>query len=303
MPSFPTRHFELPPWQQAAAESWFERGERAPRPPRAASSVLLLRDARDGAEVFLRYRRGESPLGKIAFPGGSLEDADSGAAPWYGPSPSDWARALGMDDPLQARRHVVAAIRELFEETGVLLAGPDAATLLESNRGPEWMAAREGLASGEKSFPEALARRGLGLRTDLLRPLSHWETADFALRRFDTRYFAAVQPLGQETSLLQSKGVWGQWCVAAREAERQHTTALGDEVGQPDTVGLTLDQLTVPAVLLMIEKLSKARGCIAYLAHRRPNAVYQPELVQIDGKYVLQVSGSDAPEGSGQRGR
>ncbi|WP_066296565.1 NUDIX hydrolase [Arthrobacter luteolus] len=303
MPSFPTRYFQLPPWQEAAAESWFERGETAPRKPRPASSVLLLRDSREGAETFLRYRGGESPLGKIAFPGGSLEPADDDPVAWYGPSPSDWAKALGMDDPQQARRHVVAAIRELFEETGVLLAGPDSSTLLESNRGPDWMAARVGIAAGEKSFPELLSRRGLGLRTDLLRALSNWRTADFALRRFDTRYFAAVQPIGQETSLLEGKGVWGQWCVAAREAERQNTTGLGDEVGQPDTVGLTLEQLTVPAVLLMIEKLAKARGCIAYLAHRRPTAVYQPELVEADGKYVLQVTGTDTAEGSGQRGR
>jgi len=265
--------------------------------------VLLLRDSRDGAETFLRYRRGESPLGKIAFPGGSVETADDDAVTWYGPTPSEWAKVLGMDDPQEARRHVVAAIRELFEETGVLLAGPDSSTLLESNRGLDWMAARVGIAAGEKSFPELLTRRGLGLRTDLLRPLSNWRTADFALRRFDTRYFAAVQPIGQETSLLEGKGVWGEWCIAAHEAERQNTTALGDEVGQPDTVGLTLAQLTVPAVLLMIEKLAKARGCIAYLAHRRPTSVYQPELVETDGKYVLQVTVSDTAEGSGQRGR
>ena len=293
----------LPPWQEAAAQSWFERGETAPRKPRQASSVLLLRDSREGAETFLRYRAGESPLGKIAFPGGSVEATDDDPVTWFGPTPPEWAKVLGMDDAQEAKRHVVAAIRELFEETGVLLAGPDSSTLLESNRGPDWMAARVGIATGEKSFSELLARRGLGLRTDLLRPLSNWRTADFALRRFDTRYFAAVQPIGQETSLLEGKGIWGEWRTAVHELERQDTTALGDEVGQPDTVGLTLAQLTVPAVLLMIEKLAKARGCIAYLAHRRPTAVYQPELVESDGNYVLRVTVSDTAEGSGQRGR
>lgn len=303
LPSVSTRHFQLPPWQQGAAQSWFERGEGTPRKPRAASSVLLLRDSRQGAETYLRYRRGESPLGKIAFPGGSLEAADDDPVAWYGPVPAEWARMLGMDDPQQARRHVVAAVRELFEETGVLLAGPDEATLLESNRGADWMAAREGIASGELSLPQLLSKRGLGLRSDLLRPLTHWLTADFALRRFDTRYFAAVQPLGQDTSLLESKGVWGQWRVASDEIERAATSELGDEVGQPDTVGLTLEQLTVPGVLLMIEKLAKARGCIAYLAHRRANDVFQPQLIDAGGAYVLQVSTVDAAEGCGQRGR
>ena len=122
------------------------------------------------------------------------------------------------------------------------------------------------IAARDTSFLELLTRRGLGLRTDLLRPLSNWQTADFALRRFDTRYFAAVQPMGQETSLLEGKGSWGQWRSAAAEIAARDTTALGDEIGLPDTVGLTLGELTVPPVELMLEKLASARGCIAYLA-------------------------------------
>jgi 8-oxo-dGTP pyrophosphatase MutT (NUDIX family) len=266
--------------------------------------VVLVRDAPRGTETYLAYRRGESPLGKVAFPGGSLEEGDDGsAAAWYGPSPAAWAKALGIDDPRLARRHVVAAIRELFEETGILLAGPDESTLLEANRGPEWMAARAGIASGDESFLDLLSRRGLGLRTDLLRPLSNWQTADFALRRFDTRYFAAVQPIGQETSLLDGKGSWGQWRSAAAEIAARETTALGDEIGVPDTTGLTLGELTVPQVELVLEKLASARGCIAYLASRRPAKVFQPELVQADGGYWLSVQLSGVGEGSAQRGR
>ena len=304
MPNSSVRLFPVPPYLRGAAESWLEHGDRTPRKPRLASSVVLVRDAPRGTETYLAYRRGESPLGKVAFPGGSIDENDDGSsAAWYGPSAVAWAKSLGIDDPRLARRHVVAAIRELFEETGILLAGPDESTLLEANRGPEWMAARSGIASGELSFLDLLSRRGLGLRTDLLRPLSNWQTADFALRRFDTRYFAAVQPLGQETSLLETKGVWGQWRAAAVEMERAGTAALGDEVAQPDTEGLTLEQLTVPAVALMIEKLAKARGCIAYLAHRRANEVFQPELVETDGRYALRVTAVDSAEGSGHRGR
>ena len=263
-----------------------------------------MRDAPRGAETYLSYRRGESPLGKVAFPGGSIEKDDDGTSiPWYGPTPAAWAKALGIDDPRLARRHVTAAIRELFEETGILLAGPDESTLLEANRGPEWMAARTAIAARDASFLALLARRGLGLRTDLLRPLSNWQTADFALRRFDTRYFAAVQPLGQETSLLDGKVGWGQWRSAAAEIDARGTTALGDEIGLPDTVGLTLGELTVPQVELILEKLASARGCIAYLASRRPAAVYQPELVQEAGEYWLAVQLSGVGAGSAQRGR
>lgn len=266
--------------------------------------MVLVRDAPRGTETYLTYRGGESPLGKVAFPGGSIEEGDDGtSAAWYGPAPAAWAKSLGIDDPQLARRHVVAAIRELFEETGILLAGPDESTLLEANRGPEWMAARTAIAGRDTLFLELLSRRGLGLRTDLLRPLSNWQTADFALRRFDTRYFAAVQPVGQETSLLEGKGIWGQWRHAAAEIEARDTPSLGDEIGRPDTVGLTLGELTVPQVELILEKLASARGCIAYLASRRPAAVFQPELVQRDGGYWLAVTLSGVAEGSAQRGR
>lgn len=303
MPNSSVRLFPVPPYLRGAAESWLEHGDRTPRKPRLASSVVLVRDAPRGTETYLTYRRGESPLGKVAFPGGSIEENDDDASAWYGPTPAAWAKAMGIDDPRLARRHVVAAIRELFEETGILLAGPDESTLLEANRGPEWMAARSAIAAGDASFLNQLSRRGLGLRTDLLRPLSNWQTADFALRRFDTRYFAVVQPVGQETSLLEGKGNWGQWRSAAAEIEARATASLGNDIGLPDTVGLTLGELTVPQVELVLEKLASARGCIAYLASRRPAAVFQPELVQDDGGYWLAVRLSGVGEGSAQRGR
>ena len=303
LPNSSVRLFPVPPYLRGAAESWFEHGDRTPRKPRLASSVVLVRDSPRGTETYLAYRRGESPLGRVAFPGGSIDPGDDDAATWYGPAPAVWAKTMGIDDARLARRHVVAAIRELFEETGILLAGPDESTLLEANRGPEWMAARAAIASGDASFLDLLTRRGLGLRTDLLRPLSNWQTADFALRRFDTRYFAVVQPLGQEASLLEGKGSWGQWRSAAAETANRDTTALGDEIGLPDTTGLTLAELTVPQVELVLEKLARARGCIAYLTSRRPAAVFQPELVQADGDYWLAVQLSGVTEGSAQRGR
>ncbi len=271
--------------------------------PRPASSVVLIRDAPVGTEVYLSYRRGESPLGIVAFPGGSVEEHDDDDITWFGPTPAQWAGMLATGDHHVARRFVVTAIRELFEETGVLLAGPDASSLVEGTRHPDWMKAREAIAVGDKTFAEILTKRGLGLRTDLIKPLSAWLSPDFAHRRFDTRYFAAAQPVNQEPTLLESKGVWGEWRWSAEEVRQRDTTALGDHIGQPNTIGRTLGELTVPAVELILEKIGSSRGCIAYLSHKRPMTIFAPRLVELEGEPRIQVECSTATEGSEQRGR
>ncbi|WP_240630361.1 NUDIX hydrolase [Specibacter cremeus] len=299
-----TRRFPLQPSQLEAARTWAEFGERTPSAPRYASSVVLLKDSAAGPQTFLTYRPGDSPLGTVAFPGGTVEPADDDVAAWLGPSPAQWAKALGMDDVVLARRHVVAAIRETFEETGILLAGPDASSLVESVTGPEWMKARESIATQEKTFAQLLERRGLALRTDLLKPLVHWRSPDFSHRRFDTRYFAAAQPVDQAPQVLATKGVWGRWASAAEVLADRDGTVLGDEVGQPNTVGRTLGELTVPGVEVILEKLSKSRGCIAYLNHKRPQNGYQPALVQDDdGTFWLEVATGPASEGAVSRER
>ncbi|WP_369045339.1 NUDIX hydrolase [Sinomonas sp. P10A9] len=292
MPTSLKRRFTLPKRMQGAARSWLEEADRVPRKPRLASSVALVRDAPDGTETWLSYRGGESPLGVVGFPGGSAENADQDTFDWFGPSVGQWAEILGTEDYALARLHVVAAIRELFEETGVLLAGSDESVVVEGTTSAEWVRAREALARQDISFADLLAKRGLGLRTDLLRSLVHWVTPDFAHRRFDTRYFAATLPVGQTPTLLPSKGVWGQW-VSAREvmAERD-TSALGDVIGEADTRGLALPELLVPATEIILAKMGKAKGCIAYLSVKRSNHLYQAHLVEEDGQLYLEV---DAP--------
>lgn len=294
----------MPPDQRGAAQSWVEHGERTPLAARPASSVVLLRDRAIGTETYLSYRRGESPLGVVGFPGGSVDESDDDDVRWFGPSPSLWAKTLGMEDHRAARRHVLCAIRELFEETGVLLAGPDASSLVEGTQAKEWMRAREAINEGECRFADILGRRGLGVRTDLIKPLSHWLTPDFAHRRFDTHYFAAAQPVNQEPSILDSKGVWGGWRWAAREIAERDTTRLGDEIGQQNSVGRTLSDLAVPAVEVILEKIGSSRGCVAYLSHKRPVKVYHPHLAEQEGTLMLEVECPRLTEGgSAQRGR
>ena len=298
------RIFPLNNDQREAAQAWVDFGERTPSKPRSASSVVLLKDNPGGVQTFMTYRRGGSPLGLVAFPGGTIGAADDDVTDWVGPSPVQWAKSLGITDVALAKRHVVAAIRETFEETGILLAGPDASSLVEGVSGPEWMKAREAIAVQDVSFASLLERRGLGLRTDLLKPLSHWLSPDFAHRRFDARYFAAARPVNQEPQLLSSKGEWGRWVCAADLLAARTTSALGDEIGLDTTKGLTLGELVVPGVEIILEKLGAARGCIAYLNHKRPINEYRPLLVTAaDGTLELEVQATPASEGAACRER
>ncbi|WP_417219956.1 NUDIX hydrolase [Arthrobacter sp.] len=298
------RLFPLPPSQSGAAESWTTYGTRTPRAARKASSVVLLRDSPRGVQTYLGYRPGVSPLGTVAFPGGSFEAEDDDLTGWFGPSVGWWAERLGILDHRLARSHIVCAVRELFEETGILLAGADELSIVENCTTEEWMQVREDVAGQDVAFTAMLAKRGLGLRTDLLRPLSHWISPDFAHRRFDTRYFAAALPPQQEATLLRGKGIWAAWKSAVDVLGERNTTALGDEVDQEDTRGLELSRITTPAVEFILEKISTTRGCVAYLSHRRPVKSYHPKLVTVDGNYYLDVSISTASEGgAAARGR
>ncbi len=298
------RLFPLNPDQREAALAWVEVGEHIPSRPRQASSVVLLKDSPAGLQTFLTYRSGGSPLGPVAFPGGTLEPADDDVMDWVGPSPAVWAEKLGTDDIGLAKRHVVAAIRELFEETGILLAGADASSLVEGNSGSEWMRARVAIATQETTFGTLLERYGLALRTDLLKSLSHWTSPDFAHRRFDTRYFAAANPVNQEPSLLDNKGIWGRWATAAEVLQDRGSSALGDEIALPDTQGVVFGELVVPSVEIILEKISAARGCIAYLNHKRAINEYQPKLVTgADSSFSLEVLTAPASEGGPCRER
>ncbi len=177
----------------------FARGDKTPTAPRHASTVILLRDAAAGPEAYLLRRvKGMAFAGGMhVFPGGSVDPEDERAdIGWAGPSAAQWGRWFGADEPL-ARALVCAAVRETFEECGVLLAGPSEHELLADVSSDEWEAERVALEAREQSLSDLLARRGLVLRSDLLRPFAHWITPEVEPKRFDTRFFLAEMPAGQ----------------------------------------------------------------------------------------------------------
>lgn len=175
------------------------RGELTPVPARPAATVLLLRDGDAGPEVFLLRRRRSMAFagGAHAYPGGSVDPRDGVAG----------------DDP--GALAVLAALRELFEEAGVLLAGPDEESLVADVTGEDWEADRRALVARELSFSAFLARRGLLPRGDLLRPWARWITPEFESRRYDTWFFAAALPPGQRTRNASTEADHAAWLPPA----------------------------------------------------------------------------------------
>jgi 8-oxo-dGTP pyrophosphatase MutT (NUDIX family) len=164
---------------------------------------MLLRRGPDGAglEVYMLRRKPSMAFapGAMVFPGGSVDprDADEQVA-WTGPDAAEWGRIFDAP-PRLARALVCAAVRETFEESGVLLAGESAGSMVADTTSDDWEADRRALLDHSISLAELLSRRGLVLRADLLRPWSRWITPVIEPRRFDARFFAAALPAGQRT--------------------------------------------------------------------------------------------------------
>jgi len=176
-------------------------GERLPAQPRDAATVMLLRSSDDGVEVYMLRRQASMAFapGAYVFPGGSVDarDAEEQVA-WAGPDAAEWGRIFDAP-PSLARALVCAAVRETFEESGVLLAGESADSVVADTTSDAFEADRHALLDRSLSLAELLARRNLVLRADLLRPWSRWITPVIEPRRFDTRFFAAELPAGQRT--------------------------------------------------------------------------------------------------------
>lgn len=193
-------------------------GAESVAPLRDAATVVLVRDGGDtgsgGIEVFLQRRVKQMAFagGMTVFPGGGVDprDADADLA-WSGPDPVWWAQQFDTTDEL-GQALVCAAVRETFEECGVLLATrsdgsfADPTTLRDERRK---------LVDKTISFAEFLRAHDLTLRADLLRPLAHWITPKNEKRRYDTRFFLAAMPEGQIADDATSEADVARWVGAA----------------------------------------------------------------------------------------
>lgn len=256
-------------------------GQAEPVTPRDAATVMLLRAPAHGGPGFEVYMLRRKPSmafapGANVFPGGSvdLRDADEAVA-WAGPSAVAWGKVLDAPPEL-ARALVCAAVRETFEESGVLLAGLSADSVVADTTGEDWEADRRGLLDRSQSLAELLARRGLILRSDLLRPWARWITPAVEPRRYDTRFFAAALPPGQ----------WARDVGGEAAAVRWITPAAALEAGRAREI-----ELWLPTAITLAE-LADHADIAGVLGAERTVTPLLPELVEADDGVWLSIPGS-----------
>lgn len=156
----------------------------------------------------------------------------------------------------------------------MLLAGPDADSVVGDVSGLQWQGEREALLSREVSLAQMLIRHGLVLRSDLLRARAHWISPEFLPKRYDTRFFAALLPDGQIAD---------------------DRTSEADQAGWADPARLLLDYADGSALMLeptvvCVEQIAAAPSAAQFLAAEVPMVPITPVLVQTDEAMLIRCA-------------
>ncbi|OGB25561.1 MAG: hypothetical protein A3I66_23250 [Burkholderiales bacterium RIFCSPLOWO2_02_FULL_57_36] len=266
---------------------------------RPAATLVLVRDAEHGMEVFMMQRTHQAAFvpGGYVFPGGALDATDH--SPCFGAhcmslDDRGASRLLGMEQ--EGLAYWVAAIRECFEESGLLFAyGKDGALIdLTGPRGAAFSAFRQRVAAGELAFDALCDAHDLTLALDRIAYFGHWITPMGAPRRFDTRFFVAVAPEEQSASHDNNETIANAWMRPADVLERHRT-------GQIDMMFATVKT---------VEMLARFAGTDMLMKHiRNVDAIptYIPRVstsrsgrkVLIQGDYAYAEVGKLDPHGKG----
>jgi len=233
----------------------------AVKPPRPASTILLLRDSvsANEIEVFMMVRHYEIDFnsGALVFPGGSVDAGD---------------KDIAAKPELRAGGDFrIAAIRETFEESGILLARPRGSdALIDAKRASEISSAhRTALCESKISFAQILADHQMMLALDLLVPYAHWITPEGMPKRFDTWFFLAAAPhehIGAHDGKESTDSIW----VSPREALEGGesgrfklpfpTTRNLIRLGKHATVQSALDDSRGKSVVTVMPVMTKLNG-------------------------------------------
>jgi 8-oxo-dGTP pyrophosphatase MutT (NUDIX family) len=190
-----------------------------------SATVLLLRDSPAGLEVFMvvRHHKIDAFSGALVFPGGKLDAAD------HDSRLATMCRNGPHIEPMMRAFHI-AAIREAFEECGVLLARPKGTQhLIDATRLEALSSYRQALLNDEIDMAELCRTEQLELATDLLQHYAHWITPKTRPRIFDTHFFLAPAPAGQLALHDGSESLDSMWITPQRaldEAARGKLTVV-----------------------------------------------------------------------------
>jgi 8-oxo-dGTP pyrophosphatase MutT (NUDIX family) len=240
--------------------------------PAPAATVIVLRDVAAGIQIFMVRRHTGSAFmpGADVFPGGRVDEGDREAAAerWC----DGIAQAAAHLDDMHRHAAVayhVAAVRELFEEAGILLARDRQGQFVrldDAERQVRFRRHRREVHSGARSLREMLEAEGLRVALDALVPFAHWLTPPIDVRRFDTRFFVARMPSGQTPAHDDTETTHGAWVTPADALDR---CRRGD-TSLPVPTWITLRELEAFATVDHV--LAWARG--------RRIQVCEPQLVE-----------------------
>lgn len=268
-------------WRRAVAA-----GQQQPVAPRDAATVVLLRptggDGTAGPFQVCLLRRSPSMSlapGSYVFPGGVVDPGDAAPATegWYGPPPADWATRLDAS-PDRAAALVHAAARETFEEAGIVFASAPEAGVADTAGDPGWEQDRAAVAERRVALGAVLQRRGLVLRTDLMRPWARWVTPRVERRRYDARFFLALLPDGQQPRAASTESDALAWLTPEQALRGWRHGELP----------------MLPPTVATLRELNSLNSLDAVLAAERDLSPFEPEVRQHAG--TVTVIGPDGTE-------
>lgn len=240
-----------------------------PTPIRPASTVLLCRDGQSGLEVFMvvRHHQIDFASGALVFPGGKVDNGDR--------EPALRERCDGAADVSdEMLPYYIAAVREAFEECGVLLAREQGQTeLVSAQRVAALEHYREPLNNDEIPIGQFLETENLVLAVDAMHPYAHWITPKPMPKRFDTRFFIAEAPAGHVAIHDGGESVDSIWVNPARVLEEAQEgkwtiifpTRLNLELlAQSETVADAI-QCAIHRTLVTVEPWHEQRDGAHYL--------------------------------------
>jgi 8-oxo-dGTP pyrophosphatase MutT (NUDIX family) len=248
-----------------------------PVAPRDAATVILVRDAADGIELFFVKRRADVRFmgGAFVFPGGKLEPEDASSAIVADLDDRACALRLGEEHNPHARALFVTAARECFEESGVLLTD-------EPVSAERITAARHALDVDKSSFADVLARCGATLALSRLVAFARWITPRGETRRFDARFFLALVSSDTVATHDMRETVASAWLSPQEALARAERREI----------------VLVPPTFRTVQQLAQVRSAREALAlARSPVPRFEPVVRERDGAFeILLPDDVDHPE-------